>query len=163
MFEPSNSTFTGNSAALGGALAWVSNGTLSNSTFAFNSSQNGGAVANVSSSDSQANYTLYLDSTIIANNTIGGAGGHAADLASTPNVNLTVIGANNLVGSADPAITLPPDTISTDKHGQIRITPSGFGGIYFNHLSTPAALRKLAGELLARAEVLEPVLAEAGA
>jgi hypothetical protein len=110
----SNSTFARNSAALGGALAWVSNGTLSNSTFAFNSSASGGAVASVSSSDSQSNNTLYLDSTIIANNAIDGPGGHAADLAAIPNVNLTVIGVDNLVGEADPNVTLPPDTLHDD-------------------------------------------------
>ena len=99
---------------LGGALAWVSNGTLSNSTFAFNSSASGGAVANVSSSDSQSNNTLYLDSTVIVNNAVDGPGGHAADLAATPNVDLTVIGAGNLVGTADPNVTLPADTLHDD-------------------------------------------------
>ncbi len=110
----SNSTFTGNRATLGGALAWLSNGTLSNSTFAFNSSASGGAVANVSSSDSQSNNTLYLDSTLIANNAVDGPGGHAADLAAAPNVDLTVIGAGNLVGTADPKVTLPADTLHDD-------------------------------------------------
>ena len=59
-------------------------------------------------------YTLYLDSTIIAGNTIDGPGGHAADLAASTNLTLTVIGANNLVGSADPNVTLPPDTLDAD-------------------------------------------------
>ena len=71
-------------------------------------------MASVSSSDSQASNTLYLDSTIIANNTIEGEGGHAADLAATPNVNLTVTGTNNLVGTADAAVTLPTDTLHSD-------------------------------------------------
>ncbi|MFO1507145.1 MAG: choice-of-anchor Q domain-containing protein, partial [Lysobacterales bacterium] len=37
-----------------------------------------------------------------------------ADLATSPNLTLTVIGSSNLVGSADPSVTLPPDTLNSD-------------------------------------------------
>ena len=78
---------------------------------ASNTSRYGGAVGILWSGTYDYSYTLYLDSTIIANNRIDGPGGHAADLATSPNLTLTVTGSNNLVGTADPNVTLPPDTI----------------------------------------------------
>ncbi len=109
-----NSTFTGNSAALGSALASNTGTFLSNSTIASNTSQVGGAVAIFDGGTALEEYTLYLDSTIIAGNTIDGGGGHAADLSIGPALTLDVIGANNLVGTADPMVTLPADTLHDD-------------------------------------------------
>ena len=109
-----NSTFTGNSAVFGSALASNDGTPIFDSTIAFNTSQIGGALAIFDGGTALQDYTLYLDSTIIAGNTIDGPGGHAADLAASTNLTLTVIGAHNLIGSADPNVTLPPDTISTD-------------------------------------------------
>ena len=109
-----NSTFTGNSAALGSALASNTGTFLSNSTIASNTSQVGGAVAIFDGGTALEEYTLYLDSTIIAGNTIDGGGGHAADLSIGPGLTLDVIGANNLVGTADPMVTLPADTLHDD-------------------------------------------------
>ncbi|MFO1506219.1 MAG: choice-of-anchor Q domain-containing protein [Lysobacterales bacterium] len=110
----SNSTFTWNSAELAGAFADANALPVANSTVAFNTSRYGGAVAILDSGTAQNDYTLYLDSTIIARNSIDGPGGHAADLATSPQLTLTVIGSNNLVGSADPNVTLPPDTLNSD-------------------------------------------------
>ena len=109
-----NSTFTGNSAGLASAFADANGLPVANSTIAFNTSRYGGAVGILWSGTYDYTYTLYLDSTIIANNTIDGSGGHAADLATSPNLTLTVIGSSNLVGSADPSVTLPPDTLNSD-------------------------------------------------
>ncbi len=109
-----NSTFTGNSAGLAGAFADANALPVANSTIASNTSRYGGAVGILWSGTYDYSYTLYLDSTIIANNRIDGPGGHAADLATSPNLTLTVIGANNLVGAADPSVTLPPDTLGGD-------------------------------------------------
>ncbi len=109
-----NSTFTGNSAGLASAFADANGLPVANSTIAFNTSRYGGAVGILWSGMYDYTYTLYLDSTIIANNTIDGPGGHAPDLATSPNLTLTVIGSNNLVGSADPNVTLPADTINSD-------------------------------------------------
>ncbi len=106
-----NSTFTGNSAGLAGAFADANALPVANSTIASNTSRYGGAVGILWSGTYDYSYTLYLDSTIIANNRIDGPGGHAADLATSPNLTLTVTGSNNLVGTADPNVTLPPDTI----------------------------------------------------
>ncbi len=109
----SNSTFAGNSALAGGAIATESVATiLANSTIASNDTSQGGALMIVSPWSNE--YSIYMDSTIIAGNTIDGAGGHAADLAASPNLTLTVTGSNNLVGSADPNVTLPPDTLGGD-------------------------------------------------
>ena len=107
-----NSTFTGNSARIGGAIFSAWNAVLSNDTIAGNTTAEGGAVIVAHGGTDTYAYSLYLDSTIIAGNMIDGAGGHAADLGASPNLTLTVIGANNLVGAADPAIVLPPDTIA---------------------------------------------------
>jgi hypothetical protein len=109
-----NSTFTGNSAALGSAFASNTGTFLSNSTVASNTSQTGGAVAIFDGGTALEEYTLYLDSTIIAGNTINGSGGHAADLSIGPDLTLDVIGTNNLVGTADAAVTLPADTLRSD-------------------------------------------------
>ena len=109
-----NSTFTGNSAALGSALASNTGTFLSNSTVASNTSQKGGAVAIFDGGTALEEYTLYLDSTIIAGNTIDGSGGHAADLSIGPGLTLEVIGANNLVGISDAAVALPTDTLHDD-------------------------------------------------
>lgn len=109
-----DSTVAGNSARFGGAMAAAADMALYNSTVAFNESADGGAVGFVSESNWFPSYGLLVESTIIASNTTGPAPGHAADLAKFPPPNVIVIGDHNLIGAADPAITLPPDTLRDD-------------------------------------------------
>ena len=108
-----NSTFAGNSAFAGGAIATESEATiLYDSTITLNETSQGGAMMIVSPWSN--GYSLYLESTIIAGNVIDGAGGHAADLAASPTVTLAVSGANNLVDTADTNVMLPKDTLNGD-------------------------------------------------
>ena len=110
-----NSTFTGNSARVGGAIATESiETTLTNSTLAFNDATIGGALMIVQGGTANYDYALDLDSTIIAGNTTDTNPTHAADLATDPRITLTVTGANNLIGAADAGIALPPDTLHDD-------------------------------------------------
>ncbi|MFO1507652.1 MAG: choice-of-anchor Q domain-containing protein [Lysobacterales bacterium] len=106
-----NCTFTGNSARAGGAVFAAGNIVFANDTLAANTTTLGGALMFAHVGTANYHYTLYLDSTIIADNASGADPPHAADLAIDPRLMLTVIGANNLVGAADPAIVLPPDTL----------------------------------------------------
>ena len=111
----SNSTFTGNSARVGGGIATESiDTTLTNSTLAFNDTAVGGALMIVHGGTANYAYSLDLESTIIAGNATGATPSHAADLATDPRITLTVVGANNLIGAADAAIVLPPDTLHDD-------------------------------------------------
>ena len=120
----SDSTFTGNSANIGGAFATESNFGFANSTIASNYTTLGGALIVLHGGTANYDYALDLDSTIIAGNTSGANPSHAADLATDPRITLAVIGANNLIGAADPAITLPPDTLHDDP----RLLPLAWNG-----------------------------------
>ncbi|MFO1506584.1 MAG: choice-of-anchor Q domain-containing protein [Lysobacterales bacterium] len=110
-----NTTVTGNSAELGGGIAFELDATLSNSTIAFNESTYGGAVAAIPFFASRGgSSSLFLDSAIIASNSAGPTAQHVADLAASSSVTLNVVGANNLIGTADAAIALPADTLHND-------------------------------------------------
>ena len=107
------------------ALACNTGSPISHSTIAFNASPDGGAVSIVDGGTALRDSTLYLDSTIIASNLTGPSPAHAADLAIDPSLTLTVIGADHLVGAADPNVTLPPDTLRGDPR---RLPLAGNGG-----------------------------------
>jgi hypothetical protein len=103
-----NSTFSGNtSGANGGGLVSTRQTTLTNSTIAFNTAASGGGGLWFADGGTGAS-TLDLQSTILAGNSapLGADFGASA----VPSVS----GANNLVVSADPAITLPTDTLAED-------------------------------------------------
>ncbi len=106
-----DTTLTGNTARFGAAVAAAASMTLYNSTVAFNTSTDGGALGFVDSFSSYPAYGLLTHSSIIASNATGPAPAHAADLAALPGINVIVIGDHNLIGAADPAIVLPPDTL----------------------------------------------------
>lgn len=103
-----NSTFAGNSSgADGGGVVSTRPTTVDNSTIAFNSAAGrGGGVtfADGGTGDS----TLDLESTVIASNTAPSAADFSASAVPT------IAGANNLVMDADPAVTLPADTLTSD-------------------------------------------------
>jgi hypothetical protein len=101
-----NSTFSGNDAEIGGGI--VSQGPLHlrNSTVAMNSASSGnggGGVVIEAVSDMQ--------SSIIAHNYAQGSA--TTDLSSLSHA-FTISGANNLIVSVDPAITLPAGTLRVD-------------------------------------------------
>lgn len=103
----SNSTVSGNVAEtdVGGALFVRSPATLAanNSTIAANRAQNGGGIW-LATSESR------LQSTVVFGNTA--SAGFFADVAGRQA--LSIDGDHNLVGNADPAVTLPADTLSAN-------------------------------------------------
>jgi hypothetical protein len=111
-FAITNSTITGNRAALGSAFAGNYSVPIVNSTIAFNTTTLGGAVAILDTWPLEQDF--YLDSTIIANNAIDGLGGHAADITASSGITVTVVGTHNLVGPVDPNVLLPSDTLRSD-------------------------------------------------
>lgn len=108
-----NSTFSGNSAARGGAIATARPLRLSNSTVAFNAASAGGGGVMFRLADLyDSEGVLDAQSSIIARNEAGDGATFAADLASDGALAMT--GANNLIVAADAAITLPVDTLALD-------------------------------------------------
>lgn len=119
-----NSTISGNVADFGGGPTTYGDSAgggvrvralspqISNSTIAFNSAYYGGGLA------FRAGSSATFNSTIVAKNspTVGG------DMSSR--VPLTLVGANNLVGSLDPSVTPSGDTLFGDP----RLAPLGFNG-----------------------------------
>lgn len=106
-----NTTISGNSAPSGGGIATSRPLHLANSTIAFNHATAGaGGVMFLLSGVYDAEGTLTAQSSIIASNTTDSD--VAADLGADDV--LAASGANNLVATADPAITLPGDTLTAD-------------------------------------------------
>ncbi len=104
----SNSTFSGNTAQtnVGGALfvRWPATLDANNSTITANHAQAGGGGLWLPTSDSS------LESTVVFGNSAGT--GYFADVQGRQA--LSISGTHNLVGSADPAVTLPADTLSAN-------------------------------------------------
>ena len=109
-----DSTLTGNIARFGAAIGTAASVTLYNSTVAFNTSADGGALGFAYRTTWYPAYGLLAHGSIIASNASGPAPVHAADVAALPTVNVIVVGDHNLVGAADLAMQLPPDTLHTD-------------------------------------------------
>ncbi len=106
-----NTTISGNSAPSGAGIATSRPLHLANSTIAFNhASDAAGGVMFLLSGVYDSEGTLTTQSSVIASNTTDGGG--AADLDA--DAALATSGANNLVASADAAITLPGDTLASD-------------------------------------------------
>lgn len=106
-----NTTISGNSASSGGGIATSRPLHLANTTIAFNHAAGaGGGVMFLLSGVYDAEGTLTAQSSIIASNTSDSD--LAADLGADDV--LSASGANNLVMSADAAITLPGDTLTAD-------------------------------------------------
>ena len=108
-----DSTITGNTAALGGGIATSRPLHLANSTIAFNTGVDGGGGVMFRLAGVYDSSGLFdAQSSIIAVDTVGDAPAFAADLGSDDTLDMS--GANNLIVDADAAITLPPDTIAAD-------------------------------------------------
>lgn len=106
-----NTTISGNTATSGAGIATSRPLHLANSTIAFNhATEAAGGVMFLLSGVYDAEGTLTAQSSIIASNTSDGTG--ATDLGADDV--LAASGANNLVVSADAAITLPGDTLASD-------------------------------------------------
>jgi hypothetical protein len=103
-----NSTFAGNtSGADGGGLVSTRPSTIDNSTIAFNTAAaSGGGLAFADGGTGAT--TLDLESTLIASNSASDAADFSASAVPA------VIGADNLIMAADPAIALPGDTLTDD-------------------------------------------------
>jgi len=108
-----NSTLSGNTAQSGGGIASTRPVSLSNSTIAFNDATDGGGGLMFRIVDFyDAEGSLDAQSSIIASNSAGGGAAHAADLGADDTV--AISGANNLVMTADAALSLPEDTLHDD-------------------------------------------------
>jgi hypothetical protein len=103
----SNSTISGNSApaANGGGVFVLGALRVHNSTIAFNSSAYGGSGVFVARS-----YGPDMQSSIIADNVVTGIENFAADIGSSYTVDIT--GSNNLIVTSD--LPVPGDTLSDD-------------------------------------------------
>jgi hypothetical protein len=109
-----DSTVTGNTARFGAAVGATASITLYNSTVAFNTSSDGGALGFASRTTWYPDYGFLAHSSIVASNASGPGAVHAADVAALPAISVIVVGDHNLIGAADPAIALPPDTLHDD-------------------------------------------------
>ncbi|HEX7770269.1 MAG TPA: choice-of-anchor Q domain-containing protein [Dokdonella sp.] len=132
------STISGNAAiggssggyGYGGGLAAIAGNVRAvNSTIAFNFASTAGGGLTASTYYNIGTGESYVTSTIVASNSapasadigMGGVGG-----ADT----LVVVGDHNLVGSTDPSVTLPPDTLVDDP----RLLPlANYGGPTATH------------------------------
>ncbi len=102
-----NSTITDNTSYLGGGIVAQVPLHLENSTVALNySGGNSGGAGVIITVNS------VMQSSIIANNNARGASS-SADLASAGNT-VSVTGANNLIRTSDPLVTLPAGTLHVD-------------------------------------------------
>ena len=106
-----NTTISGNSASSGAGIATSRPLHLANSTIVFNqASDAAGGVMFLLAGVDDSEGILTTQSSVIATNATDGGG--AADLGADDF--LMASGANNLVTSADAAITLPGDTLVSD-------------------------------------------------
>jgi hypothetical protein len=107
-----NSTVAGNTATRGGGIASSRPVYLSNSTIADNTADGGGGgILFLLTGVIDSAGILDTKSSIVANNTVGGAAAFAADLDGDDVVDVT--GANNLIVDAGD-VALPADTLNAD-------------------------------------------------